>query len=135
MERNKFVIEGSSIDFLFKDIFVLSFLSAVDINGRTSPVLSTGLYVLGQRYRVYVYVLYVSRVHTRSVVYTVHSYCFQDNATSDATTGNISFIGENATGIHIDWGMVKFAPLFTIQSCVTSLKVLDIFGYSNILGS
>ncbi|XP_043601954.1 urea transporter 1-like isoform X4 [Bombus pyrosoma] len=29
-----------------------------------------------------------------------------DNATSDATTGNISFIGENATGIHIDWGMM-----------------------------
>lgn len=73
MEWNKFVIEGSSIDFLFKDIFVPSFLSLVDINGRTSPVLSTGLYVLEQRYRVYVYVLYVSRVHTRSVVYTVHS--------------------------------------------------------------
>ena len=107
----------------------------MDINGRTSPVLSTGLYVPEQRYRVYIYVLCVSRVHARSVVYTVHSYCFQDNATSDATTGNISFIGENATGIHIDWGMVKFAPLFTIQSCVTSLKVLDIFGYSNILGS
>lgn len=31
-----------------------------------------------------------------------------DNATSDATTSNVSFIGENATGVHIDWGMVKF---------------------------
>ncbi|KOX74496.1 Urea transporter 1, partial [Melipona quadrifasciata] len=32
-----------------------------------------------------------------------------DNATSDATIGDVSFIGENATGVHIDWGMVKFA--------------------------
>ncbi|XP_043511001.1 urea transporter 1-like isoform X3 [Frieseomelitta varia] len=29
-----------------------------------------------------------------------------DNATSDATIGDVSFIGENATGVHIDWGMM-----------------------------
>ncbi|XP_071866320.1 urea transporter 2 isoform X2 [Bombus fervidus] len=44
-----------------------------------------------------------------------------DNATSDATTGNISFIGENATGIHIDWGMLKLPILSLPFILVTSL--------------
>lgn len=47
-----------SID-IFLASFISSFLSVVDINGRTSPVLSTGLYALEQRYR--------DRIHTRAM--------------------------------------------------------------------
>ncbi|CAL7937428.1 unnamed protein product [Xylocopa violacea] len=48
-----------------------------------------------------------------------------DNATSDATTGDVSSIGENVTGVHIDWGMVfqgivlSASQVFAVESVVT----------------
>ncbi|XP_076394651.1 urea transporter 1 isoform X1 [Megachile rotundata] len=41
-----------------------------------------------------------------------------DNATSDATTGNVSFIGENATRTHIDWGMVFQGTIMSASQVV-----------------
>ncbi|XP_076758802.1 urea transporter 1 [Xylocopa sonorina] len=48
-----------------------------------------------------------------------------DNATSDATTADVSSIGENVTGVHIDWGMVfhgivlSASQVFAVESAVT----------------
>ncbi|CAK9824167.1 Urea transporter 1 [Anthophora retusa] len=48
-----------------------------------------------------------------------------DNATSDATTSDVSFIGGNITRDHIDWGMmfqgivVSASQLFAVESVVT----------------
>ncbi|XP_016921601.2 urea transporter 2-like isoform X2 [Apis cerana] len=57
-----------------------------------------------------------------------------DNATSDATTSNVSFIGENATGVHIDWGMIFHGVIVSasqvvavenaITGCVVYLAIL-----------
>ncbi|XP_017753970.1 PREDICTED: urea transporter 1-like [Eufriesea mexicana] len=55
----------------------------------------------------------------------LHPVTTMDNATSDATTGNVSFIGENATGVHIDWGMmfhgvmVSASQVLAVESVVT----------------
>nr|XP_034179133.1 urea transporter 2-like isoform X1 [Osmia lignaria] len=52
-----------------------------------------------------------------------------DNATSDATTGNVSFIGENATRAHIDWGMVfhgiivSASQVLVVESVITGTIV------------
>ncbi|XP_012345453.1 urea transporter 1-like isoform X1 [Apis florea] len=55
-----------------------------------------------------------------------------DNATSDATTSNVSFIEENATEVHIDWGMVKFifhgiivsaSQVVAVESAITGCVV------------
>ncbi|XP_043793927.1 urea transporter 1-like isoform X2 [Apis laboriosa] len=57
-----------------------------------------------------------------------------DNATSDATTSNVSFIGENATGVHVDWGMIFHGVIVSasqivavenaITGCVVYLAIL-----------
>lgn len=47
-----------------------------------------------------------------------------DNATSDATIGDVSFIGENATGVHIDWGMMFHG---VIMSASQVLAVESVF--------
>ncbi|KAK9295853.1 hypothetical protein QLX08_009967 [Tetragonisca angustula] len=52
-----------------------------------------------------------------------------DNATSDATIGDVSFIGENATGVHIDWGMmfhgviVSASQVLAVESVFTGAVV------------
>lgn len=46
-----------------------------------------------------------------------------DNATSDATTVDVSFIGENATNVCIDWGMV-------LHGIVTSAS--QVYGVNNV---
>ncbi|XP_012345454.1 urea transporter 1-like isoform X2 [Apis florea] len=52
-----------------------------------------------------------------------------DNATSDATTSNVSFIEENATEVHIDWGMifhgiiVSASQVVAVESAITGCVV------------
>ncbi|KAL2738548.1 urea transporter 2-like isoform X3 [Vespula maculifrons] len=68
-------------------------------------------------------------VRTRDATCTLYSRCFEDNATSDARTGDASFIAENVTDVNVDWGMVfrgmvvSSSQLFSVDNVVAGAVI------------